>query len=124
MQMGGEATEKLVQLKAELEAYNLLFEKTLTAILKTDERAFPIFALHQQTMALGVPIWEKEEKGGHWNIYLSSMREFIKKGLIRMDRIDEFQSLYQQKDKHYCLFVLSELGAQFIFLPRVFIEKE
>lgn len=118
--MGGDQTEKLVQLKEELEKYTILFEKTLLALQNASSSPYPIFALHQESLALGVPILQKDNTGGTWNIYLSSMQEFIQKSLIRMERIDEFQSLYQQKDHHYCLFVLSELGAQFIFLPRVY----
>jgi hypothetical protein len=122
--MQSDQTEKLVILQQELSTYNQVFEKT---ILKIEEHGMPknpIFVLHQEHIPLGIPIIEKDIKGGKWNIMLSTMEEFIKKGLVRIDRIDEFQSLYQGKTRHYCLFVLSELGAQFIFLPRIFIDKE
>lgn len=122
--MPSDQTEKLLILQQELSTYNQVFEKT---ILKTEEHGMPtnpIFVLHQEHIPVGFPILEKEIKGGKWDIMLSSMEEFIKKGLIRIERIDEFQSLYQGKTRHYCLFVLSELGAQFIFLPRVFLDNE
>ncbi len=122
--MPSDQTEKLVILQQELATYNQVFEKT---ILKTEEHGMPknpIFVLHQDHIPLGFSILEKDINGGNWNIMLSSMEEFIKKGIIRIERIDEFQSLYQGKTRHYCLFVLSELGAQFIFLPRIFLEKE
>jgi hypothetical protein len=35
-----------------------------------------------------------------------------------MERIDHFRSIFKDPDAFFCLFTLSDLGAQFIFLPR------
>ena len=40
------------------------------------------------------------------------------KNLIDSDKIPDFQKLFKEHNHHFCLFVLSELGAQFIFYPR------
>lgn len=116
--------EKMILLKKELEVYNLFFEKTL---LKLQEASaidnHPIFVLHQGEIRLGMPILNKDKQGGNWNIHLSTIKEFEQKELILPHKSDHFKQLYQKKNRHYCLFVLSEYGAQFVFLPRVYLSE-
>lgn len=112
-------SEKYILLKNELEAYLVVFEEAYTKVQMADITEFPILVLHQQTIDMGIPIIQIEENGGNWNVHISWMEEFITKKLIRPERVEEFQALYNRKKEQYCLFVLSNLGANFIFIPRI-----
>jgi len=117
--MESNESEKLLLLNKELEQYIPLFERVLIKVRDTPTSNYPIFVLHQEQISIGVALINKESQGGKWNIRLSFLEEFAAQGLIRPERVEDFQALYVRKENHYCLFVLSELGAQFIFLPRV-----
>jgi hypothetical protein len=118
--MDSSESEMLLLLNKELAPYAPLFEKALIKIKDSQALKYPIFVLHQAAIGLGIELVNKEVQGGKWNIRLSFLEEFAAQGLIKPERVEDFQALYINKQKFYCLFVLSELGAQFIFLPRLF----
>jgi hypothetical protein len=112
------AVEKYIQLKSELNIYRDILSRSTDAILDGDVSKYPILVVHKQEIDIGVPIIEDPEGIGIWNVHISSLEEFVTKQLIEMDKVDEFIRIYKEPTSHFCLFVISELGAQFIFMPR------
>jgi len=112
-------SEKYILLQQELETYLEVFEQAYEKVQHAGITKFPILILHQQGIELGVPIISIQENGGRWNINISWMEEFITKKLIRPERVEEFQALYNTKKDQYCLFLISNLGAKFLFIPRI-----
>jgi len=78
---------------------------------------YPIMIIHNQELSIGIPIAEKGKVKGNWSINASTLEEFISKRLIEENKIDSFKTIYKTRKKFICMFVLSELGADFIFLP-------
>lgn len=105
-------------LEQELQAYNKILSKAADAVLDQDVSNYPIFVVHQQEMAAGIPLVKREETAGNWSVNVSSLEEFATKQLIDTDKINFFREKYKNPRENLCLFVLSELGATFIFLPR------
>jgi hypothetical protein len=112
-------SEKLLLLRQELEPYLELFEKAYVKVVDSGYSRYPIIVVHQDHINIGIPLLLKKTSGGSWNVHISKMEEFVTKRLIRQERLEEFQSLYERKKDHYCLFVLSDFGAKFVFLPRI-----
>lgn len=113
-----EDAEKLLQLENELKKYRDILVKAQDIILDKDVSKYPIFVFHQHDVEVGIPIVEKAKSKGNWNINASSLEEFNSKSLIPSENVEKFQKAYQDTDTHICLFVISELGAQFIFLEQ------
>jgi len=113
-----EEAEKLVLLENELKKYKDVVVKAQDIIMTKDVSKYPIFVFHQHDVEIGIPIVEKTKAKGNWNINASSLEEFNSKSLIPSENIEKFQKTYKDTDTHVCLFVISELGAQFIFLER------
>ena len=112
--------EKYLKLQEELAAYKKALTKAAEQVRNQDISDYPIFVFHQQDVEIGVPIIHKDEVEGQWSVRISSLEEFAYKGLILENRVDDFKTVYREKDPaaSFCLFVLSELGAQFIFVPK------
>ena len=91
--------------------------KAAQSILDQEVTKYPIFVIHQHEVELGIPLLE-EDHVSKWQIQASSLEEFVSKQIISPEKIDSFRTIYKNPEKHFCLFVLSELGAQFIFIPR------
>jgi hypothetical protein len=110
--------EKYLELEDDLRRYRKALNQALDIMLDQEITNYPIFILHQQELDMGVPIIEANEKTGVWSVHASSLEEFALKGLIDPEKIPDFQKNYKDHTDSFCLFVLSELGAQFIFYPR------
>jgi len=109
---------KLKILEDELKPYVPSLAKAADTILAQNVSEYPIFIAHQQQMDIGIPLMEKDTIKGDWSINASTLEEFATKGLIVADKIDEFKKVYKDPNESLCLFVISEIGATFIFLPR------
>jgi hypothetical protein len=110
-------SEKYLQLQAELLPYKKLLSDAVEVILDQDITNYPIFIVHQQELEMGVPLVAKNEKN-KWSVHASSLEEFVSKQIIFPEKIEEFKSNYKEPKVSLCIFVLSELGAQFVFIPR------
>lgn len=91
--------------------------KASDSIIDQEVSKYPIFVVHQHEVEIGIPLSEHLEIG-NWNLHASSLEEFVSKQIIQEEKVDEFRKVYKDPQEFFCLFVLSELGANFIFLPR------
>lgn len=113
-------TEKYLQLEEELKPFRTIMDKAADAIIDQDISSYPIFVTSQLAIEMGVPLVVRDpEKKQKWFVSASTLEELHTKNVIHSDKINEFRKIYKDPSLHFCLFVLSDLGAQFIFLPRV-----
>ncbi len=110
--------EKLMIIEQELKGFMEILGNAADEIIRQDVSKYPIFVLHKQTIALGVPIVVREKHETNWSINASTLEEFSVKNLIVKNKIDGFRKTYKSSKSHLCVFVLSDIGAQFIFIPR------
>ena len=113
------SAENFLFLQEELKLYRKAMNEALAIIQDKGVTDYPIFIAHQDTFEAGIPIINRYHVKGNWNINVSSLEEFVQKKLIVSHKIKAFKLSYKPVEDYICFFVLSELGAQFIFLPRV-----
>ena len=118
------STTKYIQLEEDLQDYITTMEKAQQAILDQEVSSYPIFVVHQHEIELGVLLVDGPNLGLQWSIHASSLEEFISKQVIQPERVDSFKEVYKDTDQFFCCFVLSELGANFIFLPKQYKNKK
>ena len=111
--------EQLAQLQTELAGYKTALGKAADTITENNISEYPVFVFHQHTVSIGIPIIDREETKGNWSVNASSLEELSTKQIIQSAKVPEFIKLITEHGTDLCLFVLSELGANFIFLPRV-----
>lgn len=112
-------TEKYLELEEDLKPFRPLMAKAADAILDQEISAYPIFIASQLEVQLGVPLMVRDsEQKQLWFVNASTLEELNTKQVIHTDKVDEFRKVYKDPALNFCLFVLSDLGAQFIFLPR------
>jgi len=112
------STTKFIQLEEDLQDYSSTMEKAQQAILDQEVSKYPIFVVHQHEIELGVLLVDGTNLGLQWSINASTLEEFLSKQIIQPERVDSFKQVYKDTDQFFCCFVLSELGANFIFLPK------
>jgi len=110
--------EKLMIIEQELAGFRKLLAATADQVLSKNVSKYPIFVMHMQEVAVGVPLVVRGKNKAKWSINASTLEEFAVKKLINESRIDEFRKTYKDPKTHLCVFVLSDMGAQFLFIPR------
>jgi putative methionine-R-sulfoxide reductase with GAF domain len=110
--------ETYLNLQAELAIYANAMAQAGDIIREQDVSKYPIMVIHQNEVEIGIPIIDKEKQGGNWNINASTLEEFVTKNIVFNEKVEEFIQNYKNPDIHICMFILSELGANFIYLPR------
>lgn len=109
--------DQFLALQQQLQPYKRILAQAADVILDENVSRYPIFIIHQQEMNMGVSLIDAGDKM-KWSVNASILEEFVTKELIFMEKAEDFISTYKDPEAYLCLFVLSELGAQFIFMPR------
>jgi len=107
-----------LQLKDQLKGYVGLMDQAATVIINERVSNYPIIVVHQQEVEIGIPLQVEKYISGNWSLNASTLEEFVSKKIIEDEKIDEFRKVYKQHENHVCIFILSELGAQFIFYEK------
>lgn len=107
------------KLKIELASYMKMLEQASDTIIAEEVSKYPIFIAHKNEVdRIGITLADKDKVKGNWSINASTLEQFVEKNLISEEKIDSFKTIYKSPKKYLCIFSLSELGADFIFLPR------
>lgn len=117
-------SKKYKLLEKELDHYKGVMIKAGETIKDQNVSEYPIMVVHQHEMSVGIVIADKDKVKGNWSINASTLEEFISKQLIEDNKVDSFKTIYKSRQKFICMFVLSELGAEFIFLPKERLPKK
>lgn len=112
------ADKKFQQIQEELSPYNQILGQAADTIIEQNVSSYPIFVVHQLEVEIGVPLIDREKVEGNWSINASSLEEFATKNLVEAEKLDNFKEVYKNPNTHLCLFLLSDFGATFVFLPR------
>ncbi|MFQ5446043.1 MAG: hypothetical protein ACE5FF_03850 [Saprospiraceae bacterium] len=110
--------EQFEQLREEMKDYLETLAKAADVILEQEVSSFPIFVVHQHALDIGINIVDREKVEGNWSVNASTLEEFVTKQIIAPEKVKDFKLVYKNPENELCLFVLNELGANFIFLPR------
>lgn len=110
--------EKFLELEQQLKPYKKLMTQAADTVVDQEVSKYPIMVLHQQEVNIGIPLLDREQNKSQWSINVSTLEELVAKQIVFDDKVDEFRDTYKSKEDVICVFVLSELGAQFVYLPR------
>ncbi len=106
------------QLEQEMQAYKPVMAKAAETILDQEVSSYPIFIVHRQEVNIGVPLVQAEGEEAPWSVNASTLEELATKKVIPMVKVDDFREVYKDPREYFCLFVIKDSGAEFIFLPR------
>jgi len=108
----------LKQIEREIRQFMPMLAKAADAVLDQEVSNYPIFIVHQGEIELGISVIDPEKVTSNWAINVSILEEFAAKQIIKSENIDNFREVYKDPQENLCLFIISEIGANFIFMPR------
>ena len=113
-------TDYLNTLREQLLGYRKILIEAAEIARNQEVTNYPIFVFFKDDdLAIGVELIRREKQGGPWSVQISSLEEFTEKGLISAEKTDEFLNVFKQPEEQLCIFVISNAGAQFVFLPKI-----
>ncbi|MFZ1702717.1 MAG: hypothetical protein WAT79_00145 [Saprospiraceae bacterium] len=113
-----EGGEKFLLLENDIKPYKKILSQASDVVMDENVSKYPIFVFHQQEVEIGIALIETNSSSFKWNVNVSTLEEFVSKGIVFEGKIDEFRQNYKDPDVFLCIFSLSELGAQFLYVPR------
>ncbi len=78
---------------------------------------FPIFPICKVPQPIGQPLLDRVSQSIQWNYNASFLDEFVQRGVVDADKVDEFKEAYKNPDEFCCLFVVDETFTNFVFIP-------
>jgi len=107
----------LNSLRGDLLVYKSMIKETSQEIIKGEYSNFPIFVAHQFEAKIGEVILDRKELGTTWTVHASTLEEFIELGIVKKDRSDFFKETYKDPKEFICMFIITEKGGNFVFIP-------
>ena len=108
----------LEKLKKNLSPYFPLMSKASDEIINQEISKYPIFVSSDQEINLGIPLTVKNNDGVLISLNISSLEEFATKNVIQEDKVDKFIEIFKDPEDYFCLFLIDQLGSNFVFIPR------
>ena len=106
-----EVDEALARLSPQLDAL-------LDTVLDQSVSDYPITVwTRERELEVGVLVTD-DARPGHWTVRLTTLEEFVSKGLMQPDKVAEFRRVFADARSQYGLFVVTLEGASFAFRPR------
>lgn len=117
----GDPTQQspLKSLKLDLDFYRDSIKEVSTEMIAEGYTLYPIFIAHQHEVSVGEILLDRNELNTQWTIQVSSLEEFVERGLIKEDLQEHFIKSYKKANDYMCLFVIVPEGANFVFYPYV-----
>jgi len=78
---------------------------------------FPVFVFSKTFPELGVQLYESQDLDRDWYVHATSLEELVSKNIIDSSRVEDFKEVYKDPQSHFCILVMDQQIAQFVFPP-------
>ena len=113
-----EHQQNLQEIEARLAPHKKMLGKAADTVLVQEVSSYPIFVVTQKSLDMGIPLIKTNQIPGNWLVNISTLEEFATKQIVAMEKVNDFKKIYKKPTEYLCLFVIDDIGATFVFLPR------
>ncbi|MFK7971056.1 MAG: hypothetical protein AB8F95_11845 [Bacteroidia bacterium] len=104
-------------LKNDLDQVGETLHKLAQVVIKEEISDFPVFVAAQQIVDIGKPVFDLDDVQINWFFSISTMEEFLQKGIIKSENLNRFRRTYNDPSEQACIFVVTEDDARIVFVP-------
>ena len=113
-----EHQQNLEEVEKRLRPFKKLLSQAADTVLEQEVSSYPIFVVAQQSLSMGLSLIKVGQMEGEWRVHVSTLEEFAAKKVVDMEKVNDFKSIYKNPTEYLCLFLIEDIGATFVFLPR------
>ncbi len=115
-------TEELLKaylgsLRLDLNLFKDSIKEVSEDVIRGGYSQFPVFVAHQAEVKLGEVIIDREEIGSNFTFQGSTLEELVERKVVLPKHVAKFKAAYKDPEKYCCIFLVTEHGAQFVFVP-------
>ena len=107
----------LNNLRKEMDLYKESMQEVSKNIMESELSEFPVFIAHQGTITFGENILNHTDFGTRWSINATYLEELKRVGLVAENGEQPFKEAFKDPKKHFCILMVTERSAHFVFLP-------
>ena len=78
---------------------------------------YPIFPISKIDLPIGKLFIGLMDTSVKWNYNISFLDEFVQRGIIAEENVEEFKKAYKDPEEFCCLFVVDVNFTKFLFIP-------
>jgi len=104
-------------LRLDLNFFKDSIKEVSSDIIAEGYSKYPVFIAHQAEVKLGEVILDREELDTNFTIQATTLEELVEKQVILPKNVEKFKSAYKDPEQQCCIFLVTEHGAQFVFVP-------
>lgn len=113
-----ERPDFLASLEKDIHLFKDAIREASESIVRDEISAYPIFVATKADFPVGELILDREELDTEWSIRASTAEDFIREGIIPVEKAKFFITQYKSPAEFICLFVVPDAErANFIFVP-------
>jgi hypothetical protein len=107
----------LMALESDMEDLRPSLLKLTRQVVSGKISRYPIYVAGHAPIAIGKPFLSAELSELHFDYNASVLEEFVSKGLVLRERLDDFRSAFGNPEEKACIFVAMPESSGFVFLP-------
>ncbi len=78
---------------------------------------YPVFIASQEMVDIGKPIFDRDEVSVNWFFNASILEDFVRRDLVKRENLGRFQRTFGDPAEKACIFVITGMDGQFVFVP-------
>lgn len=93
-------------------------------VINEDISQFPVYIASQDEVSIGKPFLSKEKDHLNWNYNVSILEEFVKRGVVSEEKLEDFLETFGDPEERACIFVVLPDQGGFVFVPYELEDEE
>ncbi len=86
-------------------------------VINEEISQFPVYVAFQDVVSIGKPFLTKENDHLNWHYNVSILEEFVKRGVVEKDKLEDFIETFGDPEERACIFVVLPAQGGFVFVP-------
>ncbi len=113
-------TQLWLALQEDLQAYRTKLVAMAATVVNQEVSNYPVFLAYpsdEEPIGLGLSLFVVPSgQGQDWALHLTTLEELVSRQIVRMEKVDDFRTLYKNNQPTLCFLIFLEGAATFGFL--------
>lgn len=96
--------------------FKKICSQALQIVMEQDVSLYPVLVAHRLDVNLGLPLLRHAQTGSSFALRISTLEELVTKQIIALENIQQFKGLYRKHRNRFCVLVIDDLVADFVFI--------
>ena len=107
----------LESLRNDIRMVGAMIQSFSMHVINDEVSRYPIYIAYLEEVSMGRPFIQRETMQLNFNYNASILEEFVKRGVILRDKVQDFKETYGDPEERACIFVVLPQEGGFVFVP-------